>query len=115
MFTCAGQAARSKYCRRQESASQIGMGAKRSPDGARTKSGIFIGRCRRVAKSASEELPDHRGDLVTVRLEGEVAGVEEAHVSVRDITLERLGARRQEERVVLAPSCQERRLVLAKI
>jgi hypothetical protein len=39
MFTCAGQTARSKYCRRQESASQIGMGAKRSPDGAQAKSG----------------------------------------------------------------------------
>jgi sRNA-binding protein len=41
-----------------------------------------------------------------VRLEGEVAGVEEAHVSVWNVTLERLGARRQEKRVVLAPSCQ---------
>jgi hypothetical protein len=39
-------------------------------------------------------------DLVTVRLEGEVAGVEEAHVSVWDVTLERLGARWQKKRVV---------------
>ena len=44
-----------------------------------------------------------------------MAGVEEAHVSVWNVTLERLGARRQEKRVVLAPSCQKRRLVLAKI
>ena len=44
-----------------------------------------------------------------------MAGVKEAHVSVWNVTLERLGARRQEERVVLAPSCQKRRLVLAKI
>src|SRR5262249_34270793 len=35
--------------------------------------------------------------------------------SVGNVTLERLGARRQEERIVLAPSCQKRRLVLAKI
>ena len=47
--------------------------------------------------------------------QGESAGVKEAHVSVWNVTLERLGARRQEERVVLAPSCQKRRLVLAKI
>src|SRR4029077_4747193 len=50
-----------------------------------------------------------------VRLEGEVAGVEEAHVSVWNVTLERLGARRQEKRIVFPPSCQKRRLVLAKI
>src|SRR5215472_9711098 len=54
-------------------------------------------------------------DLVTVRLQGEVAGVEEAHLGVWNVALERLGARRQEKRVVLAPSCQKRRLVLAKI
>src|SRR5262249_35155807 len=65
--------------------------------------------------SARQEIADCRGDLVTVRLEGEVAGVEKAHVSLRNVTLERLGAGRQEKRVVLAPSCQERRLVLAKV
>jgi hypothetical protein len=37
-----------------------------------------------------------------VRLEGEVAGVEEAHVGAWNVTLERLGAWRQEKRVVLA-------------
>src|SRR4029450_9025527 len=46
---------------------------------------------------------------------GRSGGVEEAHVSVWNVTLERLCARRQEKRVVLAPSCQERRLVRAKI
>src|SRR5262249_17638390 len=54
-------------------------------------------------------------DLVTVRLESEVAGVEEAHLSVWNVTLECLGALRQKKRVVLAPSCQKRRLMLAKI
>src|SRR6516225_8974668 len=68
-----------------------------------------------VTMGARKEIADRRSDLVTVRLEGEVAGVKEAHVSVWNVTLERLGACRQEKRVVLAPSGQERRLVLAKI
>src|SRR5215470_19863760 len=71
-------------------------------------------KCRALL-GARQEIADCRSDLVTVCLEGEVAGVEEAHVSVWNVTLERLGARRQEKRVVLAPSCQKRRLVLAKI
>src|SRR5262245_34774823 len=71
-------------------------------------------KCR-ASLGARQEIADCRSDLITMRLEGEVAGVEEAHVSVWNVTLERLGARRQEKRVVLAPSCQKRRLVLAKI
>src|SRR5260370_31751799 len=71
-------------------------------------------KCR-ASVGARQEIADCHSDLVTVRLEGEVAGVEEAHVSVWNVTLERLGARRQKKRVVLAPSCQKRRLVLAKI
>ena len=68
-----------------------------------------------ASPGARQEIADCRSNLVTVRLEGEVPGVEEAHVGVWDVALERLGARRQEKRVVLAPSCQKRRLVLAKI
>src|SRR5262249_32920308 len=64
---------------------------------------------------ARQEIADCGGDLVTVRFESDVAGVEEEHFSVRNVPFERLGARRQEKRVVLAPSCQKRRLVLAKI
>src|SRR5262249_34980152 len=56
-----------------------------------------------VSLGARQEIADCRSDLVTVRLQGEVAGVEEAHVSVWNVTLERLGACRQEERIVLAP------------
>src|SRR5258705_3207444 len=73
------------------------------------------GHSPRASIRAQQEIADCRSDLVTVRLEGEVAGIEEAHVSVWNLTLERLGARRQEKRVVLAPSCQKRGLVLAKI
>src|SRR5215831_2693519 len=70
---------------------------------------------RRASLRARQEIAYRRSDLVTVRLEGEVAGVEEPHISVWNVTLERLGALREEKRVVLAPSCQKRRLVLAKI
>src|SRR5260370_11171538 len=50
-----------------------------------------------------------------MRFEGEVSGVEEWDDGGGNVTLERLGAGRQEKRVVLSPSCQKRRLVLAKI
>src|ERR1700722_4800857 len=45
----------------------------------------------------------------------EMAGVEEAQSGAGNIALERFGARRQEERIVLAPHRQERRLVFAEI
>src|ERR1700733_6701117 len=41
--------------------------------------------------------------------------VEEADSRIRDVTLERLRARRQKEGIVLAPCRQERRLVGAEI
>src|SRR6516165_11268241 len=50
-----------------------------------------------------------------MRFQREVTGVEESDDCVGDVALERFGARRQEKRVVLAPSCEKRRLVLAKI
>ena len=50
-----------------------------------------------------------------MRLQREMSGVEEAHRRVRDVALERLGARRQEEWIVLAPRRQQRRLVGAEI
>jgi hypothetical protein len=77
--------------------------------------GFTISTKCRASLGARQKIADCRSDLVTVRLEGEMAGVKEAHVSVWNVTLERLGARRQEKRVVLAPSCQKRRLVLAKV
>src|SRR5262245_34489364 len=77
--------------------------------------GLAISAQCRVSLGARQEIADCRSDLVTMCLEGKVAGVEEAHVSGWNVSLERLGARRQEKRVVLAPSCQKRRLVFAKI
>src|SRR2546428_12682192 len=70
---------------------------------------------RRFAKSAGKEVADGRRDLRGVGLQREMAGVEEADDGVRDVALERLRARRQEERVVLAPHREERRLVSSEI
>ena len=44
-----------------------------------------------------------------------MAGVEVMHFGVRIVALERLGARRQKERIVLAPHREQRRLALGKI
>src|SRR6516165_7843633 len=50
-----------------------------------------------------------------MRLEGEVAGVEELHIGAWNVTPECLRARRQEERIMPAPHRQERWLVAAEI
>ncbi len=50
-----------------------------------------------------------------MRLEREVAGVEEAHLRVRVVGLEGLGARRQEEGIVAAPDREEGRAVAAEV
>ena len=67
------------------------------------------------APSGDEEIADRRSDFVAVRLKGKVARVEEPHLGARDVALERLRARWQEERIVLAPNRQKPRLVLAEI
>src|SRR5258705_3087664 len=64
---------------------------------------------------AIEKLADGRSDFVAVCLKRKVAGVEESHFRAWNVALERLCARRQEERVVLAPNRQEGRLVLAEV
>ena len=63
----------------------------------------------------AEEVADGRRDLRGVRLQREMPGIEETHDRVRDVAFERLGPWRQEERVVLAPHRQQRRLVSAEI
>src|SRR5437868_6134297 len=69
----------------------------------------------RIAKSGGEEVADFRCDLGGVRLQRKMAGVEEADDRVGNVALERLGAGWQEERVVLAPSGEEPRLVPAEV
>src|SRR5260221_8052168 len=65
--------------------------------------------------SAREEFAYRRRDLRGMRLQREMASVEEAHRRVGDVALERLGAWRQEEGIVLSPHRQERRLMGAEI
>src|SRR5258708_2609169 len=68
-----------------------------------------------LAGQRGEEVPDCRGDLLGVRLQREMAGIEETDDRAGNVALERLGAGRQEEGVVLAPSRQQRRLVPAEV
>src|SRR5262245_46196623 len=68
-----------------------------------------------VAKSVRKKGADFSRDHGGMRLQREMAGVEEAHLRVGDVARERFRSRRQEERIVLAPHCQERRLVGAEI
>src|ERR1700730_11718504 len=70
---------------------------------------------RHVRRLFHEELADSRRNLRGVGLQGEMSGVEEAHNRVRNVALERLSPLRQEKRVVLAPRCQEGRLVGTEI
>ena len=69
----------------------------------------------RVASSSFQEIADALSDLSGMRFQGEVTGVEEAYNRIRIVSLERLGARRHKERVVLAPHRQKRRLVRAEV
>src|SRR5215831_14063061 len=66
-------------------------------------------------RSPLQEVANAFGNLASMRFQGEMAGVEEADHRARIVPLERLGAGRQKERVVLAPHRQERRLALAEI
>src|SRR6185437_15425841 len=66
-------------------------------------------------KASGEEFADCRGDLDGVGLQGEMTAIEEPDDRLRNVALERLGPRRQEERIVLAPHGKQRRLVGAEI
>src|SRR6266511_3020809 len=70
---------------------------------------------RRVAESASEEIADGCRDLSGMRFKREVSGIKEADDRIGNVALERFGTRRQEERIVLTPYSEERRLVGAEV
>ena len=67
------------------------------------------------AQSATEEVAHCCGNFRSVGLQREMSGIEEAHDRVRNVALERLGTRRQKERIVLAPHGQQWRLAGAEI
>jgi len=52
---------------------------------------------------------DGGGNFRDMGFQREMAGVEELHLGVRIVAPERLGSRRQEERVVPAPDREQRR------
>src|ERR1700678_4144023 len=62
-----------------------------------------------------QELTHCRRDRLSMRFQREMARVEEADLGIRDVALERLGARWQEEGVILSPHRQEAWLVLAEV
>src|ERR1700749_655130 len=68
-----------------------------------------------LAPSGFEEVADRCRDLLGVRFECEMAGVEEANDRIRNVAFESLRASRQEERIVLSPHREERRLVGAEV
>src|SRR2546430_17151589 len=63
------------------------------------------GGCLRIL-GTREKLADHCRDFVAVRLKRKVTGVQETHLRIWNVTLERLRAWRQEEGIVLAPNRQ---------
>jgi hypothetical protein len=62
-----------------------------------------------VARVTGEEVAYHRRDLIGMRLEREVAGVEEVDPCTGNVASERFGTARQEEGIVLSPRRHEGR------
>src|SRR5262249_6751557 len=62
-----------------------------------------------------QDIADTFGDLTGMRFQREMAHVEDADHSPRTIALERLGAGREKQRIILAPGGQKQRLMLAEI
>src|ERR1700749_1151020 len=58
---------------------------------------------------------DFLGDLLHMRFQGEMSRVIKDDLRRRDILAERLGARRNEERIIFPPSGEQRRLRFAEV
>src|SRR5262245_40708823 len=80
--------------------------------GCRPAANVVGGRWLR---SAGKKVAHCSGNFRGVGLQREVSGVKKAHDCVWVVAFERLGTRREEERIVLAPHGQEPRLMTAKI
>src|SRR5262249_13664623 len=65
--------------------------------------------------SELEEVADRRRDLSCMRFQCKVTRLEEADHCTWDVALERLGARRQEEWIVLTPHREQRRPTRAEV
>src|ERR1700681_4257082 len=66
-------------------------------------------------KLTGEELADDRRDLGSPAFEREMAGVEEMDFGVGVVAFEGIGTGWQEERIVPAPYCEQRRPVVADV
>src|SRR5262245_33491136 len=86
----------------------------RPPNFSRTMARIAVLQMR-VADSASEEVSDGCRDLSGMCFQREVSGIEEADDRIGNVALELFRTRRQEERIVLAPYREERRLAGAEV
>src|SRR5260370_8309886 len=64
---------------------------------------------------AAQEIANSASNLLMVGFQCEVTRVVEMHLSVRVVALERFSAWSQEERFILAPYCQQGRLLYAEI
>ena len=73
------------------------------------------GNVSRQAGTPLQKVPDPCADYLHMCLQREVPRVEQVHFGIGDIPPECRSARRQEERVVLAPNSKERRLKLAEV
>jgi hypothetical protein len=56
-----------------------------------------------LCQLAAQEIVNRTGNLLSMRFQREMAGVEEVHFGARVVALERLGPRRQKERIILSP------------
>src|SRR5437763_16709349 len=63
----------------------------------------------------AEEFPHQRGDLVAIRLQREVACVEQVKLEGLQVALVRFGSVGRKDLVILAPGDQHWRLVLAEV
>src|ERR1700744_3104763 len=101
--------------------------ASRPPNPSSTIAFISLSsRCRSVAGTPKrpppcsafhmplKKIPHRRGNLLDVRFKRKVTRIEKMHFGPRDITLVSLRARRDEERIVLAPDRERRRLRVAE-
>lgn len=94
-------------CSVEKSSVGKGRGQRPAPNALAGGDGDPRPTSKRDIRSGTQKLADCRGDRLGVRLERKVPGVEETDIGLRDVTLESLGAGRQEEGVVLAPDRQE--------
>src|SRR5215469_18817686 len=81
--------------------------------GLKMLSALHVARLQ--TERPAEEVANGGCELRAVRLQREVTRVEEADIGTGDVAFVRFGSRRQEERVVLAPDRQQRRLMLPEV